>query len=241
MTVPSEPGMPLAPPDDIATAPATGWRWGLRRFGTPRQYAVLALGAVLLAIGVATSITAGLGVGSWQVFETGLMATTGASFAVVAVIESLLVLAIAWWWLGQTPGPATVLFALGVGPLVGFFLGLVPAVETVAGQAVLLTIGTVGIGMGVGFYIGAALGASAQDSLFVGLFTKYRLRPRDARLGTDLSLVLAGWALGGQVGVGTVVLTLALPLVVEPGMRVGGRLAGLAPDPAVDPRAVVSP
>ncbi len=222
MTVPSQPGAHLPAPTEALPAPR-----GLRAFGTPRQYVVLLGGAVLLAIGVASTITAGLGVGSWQVFETGLMATTGASFAVVAVVESLLVLAIAWAWLAQRPGPATILFALAVGPLVDLFLGLAPAPTDVLGQGLLLALGTACIGAGVGFYIGAGLGASAQDSLFVGLFTKFTLRPRDARLLTDVSLVLAGWALGGQLGLGTVLLTVGLPLVVEPAMRTGAVLAGL--------------
>ncbi len=199
---------------------------GRSGLGTPRQYAVLLGGAVLLALGVALTLLADLGVGSWQVFETGIMAATGATFAVVAVVESLLVLVVAWAWLAQRPGPATVLFALAVGPLVGWLLDVVPGVTTAVPAGPQLVVGMVLIGIGVGFYVGAGLGASAQDSLFVGLITRFRLRPRDARLLTDGALVVAGWLLGGQVGVGTVLLTIGLPLVVEPGMRAGARLAG---------------
>jgi uncharacterized membrane protein YczE len=193
--------------------------------GTLRQYAVLLGGAALLSVGISLSINAGLGVGSWQVFETGLIATTGASFAVVAVIESVVVLLVAWRWLGQLPGPATVLFAALIGPLVSWLLTVVPVAQDTASAASLLAVGIVLIGVGVGLYVGAGLGASAQDSLFVGVFTRFSWRPRTARLLTDVLLVGGGWALGGQVGVGTVVITLGLPLVIEPGMRAGAALA----------------
>lgn len=205
--------------------------------GTARQYLVLFLGAAMVGTGVALTIAAELGVGSWQVFETGLMELTGANFAVVATIESIVVLAIAWRLLHQPPGPATIFFIVIVGPAVGGLLALLPS-EIPTGMAVAqLLIGMVVLGIGVGFYVGAGLGASAQDSLFVGLFTRFGWRPRDARLVTDVSLVVAGFVLGGNAGIGTIVLTLGLPLVVEPGMRLGQRLARTPasaprPDPA---------
>ncbi len=208
---------------------------GRALLGHRRQWYVLLLGAVMIATGVALTITAELGVGSWQVFETGLMEVSGASFGVVAVVESLVALAIAWAWLAQRPGPATVLFALAVGPLVGAFLGmLTPTTGAVA--AAQLVAGMVVIGLGVGLYVGAGLGASAQDSLFVGICSRFGMRPRDARALTDVSLVTAGWLLGGQVGIGTIAITIGLPLVVEPGIRAGARLAGVA---QVGPAAVV--
>lgn len=196
---------------------------GLRR---ARQWATFVLGAAALALGVAATIAAGVGVGSWQVFETGLVATTGASFGVVAVTESFLVVALAWIWLRQPPGPGTVVFAATVGPLIGMLIDRMPQPTLWPLVAVQFGLGIGATALGIGLYIGADLGPSAQDSLFVGLFRHYGIHPGTARFTSDAALVAAGWALGGQVGLGTVATTIALPALVAPALRLGHRIAG---------------
>ena len=177
-----------------------------------------------LVLGVAMSITAGLGVGSWQVFETGLMATTGLPFAPVAVAESVVLLVVAWVWLKQPPWVATVVLAFAGIPI-GWFLETIDEPDTLTGRVVLLLISTVLIAVGVAFYLAAGLGASAQDAMFVGLYETYGLRPGRVRLGLDGTLVVLGTLLGGQFGIGTLVATVGIPLIIEPALRVGHRLA----------------
>lgn len=198
-------------------------------WGTPRRWLVFLLGVTLLGSGVALSITAEVGVGSWQVLETGLVEATGVSFGVVVIAESLVALTLAWVWLRQPPGIATFVIALGLGPLIGLMLEVLPAPASTTLGVVQFTLGTVMIGTGVGFYVAAGLGPSAQDALFVGLFRRYPIRPGVARFGLDATLVLMGFALGGQLGIGTVVVTVGLPFVVEPALALGHRLAVTRP------------
>lgn len=207
------------PPPDVSE-----WR------GSPRQWAVFALGATLLAVGVAVSIAAGrfvpVGVGSWQVLETGLVATTGARFAVVVIVESFVALALAWLVFRVPPGAATVVVAFLIGPLVDFMLGVLPSPTTVVPAVAQFAVGTVLLGIGVGLYVSAKLGPSAQDALFVGMFTRLPLRPAAARFLLDAALTVGGWLLGGQLGAGTVVVLLVLPPIVERSLLAGQRLAG---------------
>ena len=199
------------------------------QWGSPRRWAVFLVGVTLLGTGVALSIAAEVGVGSWQVLETGLVESTGARFGVVVVVESLVALTLAWVWLRQPPGIATVLIAFALGPLIDVLLGVLPQTDALGWSVAQFTVGTVLIGTGVGFYVAAELGPSAQDALFVGFYRRYPVRPRTVRLGLDLLLVAGGFALGGQLGIGTVVVTLGLPLVVEPALKVGHRMAGTDP------------
>lgn len=192
--------------------------------GTPRRWMVFFVGMASLIAGIAVSITADLGVGSWQVFETGLINATGASFGVVIFVESVLALAFAWAVLGQRPWFATGILAFG-GLGIGALVGAITTPEALLPRIALLLIGTLLVTVGVAFYLAADLGASAQDSLFVGLYTRFGIRPSRVRLWMDLSLVVAGVILGGQFGAGTFIVTIAVPLLIEPALRLGHHLA----------------
>lgn len=194
-------------------------------FGTPRRWLVFVVGVGFLMAGIALSVSADLGVGSWQVLETGVMETTGFSFAVVVMLESVVALTLAWVWLRQRPWIATVLLAFaGIG--IGAMIDALSTPEAVAGQITMLAVGVVLIGVGVAFYLASDLGASAQDAMFVGFYRTYPVRPGLVRLGLDATLVVTGALLGGQIGAGTVLVTIAVPVVIEPALRAGHRLAG---------------
>lgn len=177
-----------------------------------------------LIVGIALSVSAGLGVGSWQVLETGLVAATGADFGTVILVESAVALTLAWGWLGQRPWFATGILAFG-GVGVGAALAVLSTPDSLLFQMVMLSVGTALIAVGVAFYLAADLGASAQDALFVGFYRRYGVRPGLVRLVLDGGLVLAGVALGGQFGLGTIGVTIAIPLLIEPSLRLGHHLA----------------
>jgi uncharacterized membrane protein YczE len=64
-------------------------------------------------------------------------------------------------------------------------------------------------GVATGAYIGAGLGPGPRDGLMTGLATR-GLSIRVVRTGIELTVLLAGWLLGGSVGAGTVVYALAI-------------------------------
>jgi len=193
-------------------------------FGTPRRWAVFAFGVSALVAGIALAITADLGVGSWQVLETGLVEATGLSFGVVVLLEAAAALALAWAWLGERPWIATGVLAFG-GVGIGALLDVLVTPGSLLARSALLVAAIPLIAVGVAFYLASDLGASAQDALFVGFYRRYRVRPAVVRLAIDAAAVLAGYLLGGQLGAGTVVVTLAVPALIEPALRVGHRLA----------------
>lgn len=209
----------------------------LPRFGSPRRWGVFVVGFCCLVGGIALSITAELGVGSWQVFETGWVEATGASFGVVVFVEAVVGLTLAWVWLGQQPWIATAVFA-GAGVGIGELLDALSTPGSVIGQVVMLLTGVTLIAVGVAFYLAAELGASAQDALFVGFYRTYDVRPGVVRFGLDASLVVAGFLLGGQLGVGTVAVTFVVPVLIEPALRLGHRLADTPPPDSLVRRGV---
>jgi uncharacterized protein len=193
-------------------------------FGTPRRWAVFVVGVTSLITGISLAITADLGVGSWQVFETGLVETTGLGFGIVVLLEALVALTIAWVWLGERPWIATGVLACG-GIGIGALLDVLSTPGTLAGRIAMLALGIALLAVGVAFYLAADLGASAQDALFVGFYRRYGVRPAVVRFVLDGSLVAAGFVLGGQLGAGTVAVTVLVPLLIEPALRIGHGLA----------------
>lgn len=204
-------------------------------FGTPRRWAVFVAGVACLLTGISLAITAELGVGSWQVFETGLVEATGLSFGVVVLGEALVALALAWFWLGERPWIATLVLAFG-GVVIGALLAVLSTPDLLVARIALLGVGASLIAVGVAFYLAADLGPSAQDALFVGIYRRYEVRPAIVRFALDGSLVVGGFLLGGQLGAGTVAMTVLVPALIEPALRVGHRLAD-TPMPAALARA----
>jgi uncharacterized membrane protein YczE len=94
--------------------------------GLPVRIAMM-LGAVLLnAVSTVLYIGAGLGPGPRDGLMTGLVARTGLSVRLVRTSIEATVLTIGWL-LGGTVGVGTVVYALGIGPLVQLVLKVTPA------------------------------------------------------------------------------------------------------------------
>ena len=102
---------------------------GLAMLSTPTSLPVrvaMMVGAVVLnAISTVLYIGAGLGPGPRDGLMTGLVVRTGLSVRLVRTSIEATVLAVGWL-LGGTVGVGTLLYALGIGPLVQFFVWITP-------------------------------------------------------------------------------------------------------------------
>lgn len=201
--------MSLARGDQVGRAPDRTRTW-VRRGGQ------LALGLVLYSASIALLVRAGLGAMPWDVLSQGLTRVTGWSFGTVTVVVSVVVLA-AWVPLRQRPGVGTLANVLVIGALVDPFLALgdrlpEPLPLPLAGLLVLL--GVAVNGLATALYVGARLGPGPRDGLMTGLVARTGWPVRLVRGGIEVGVVAVGWALGGTVGVGTLVYALAIgPLV----------------------------
>jgi uncharacterized membrane protein YczE len=102
---------------------------GMALLPTPESMPVrvaMMLGAVVLnGLSTVLYIGAGLGPGPRDGLMTGLVARTGISVRVVRTSIEATVLVVGWL-LGGTVGVGTVVYALGIGPLVQLFVRLTP-------------------------------------------------------------------------------------------------------------------
>jgi len=165
-----------------------------------------------------------LGLDPWDVLHQGLSRQIGLGVGTWAIIAGVAVLGL-WIPLHQRPGIGTVLNVVLVGSVIDLILATVHSPHALAARVALLVGGVLLNGVATGAYIGAGLGPGPRDGLMTGLAA--RGHPiRVVRTGIELTVLAAGWALGGTVGVGTLVYALSIgPLahVFIPLLAIGER------------------
>lgn len=173
----------------------------------------LLVGLVLYGAGCAIMVRAGIGLDPWTVFAQGLSRQTGVGIGWVTNIVGFLVLLL-WIPLRQRPGLGTVANILLVGTSMQATLAVFPAVDGFALQLIVFVAGMVLVAVASGLYIGADFGPGPRDGLMTGLHARFGWPIWAARLGVEASVLLAGWMLGGTVGIGTIIFALGIgPLV----------------------------
>jgi uncharacterized membrane protein YczE len=187
----------------------------------PRLPGLLA-GLVLFGIGIALMAEAGLGLGPWEAFHQGIARLTGAQLGTVSIVLGIPILA-AWWPLGERPGVGTVINIALIGTATNATLSVLPAADGPAAQLAMMAGGLVTIATGSGLYLAADLGPGPRDGLMTGLHLRFGWSIRHARTAIELSVLAAGFLLGGTIGLGTVVFALGIGPLVQLALRVFDR------------------
>ncbi len=178
-----------------------------------RRLPGLLLGLVTFGLGIALMAQAGLGLGPWEAFHQGLGRLTGLELGTVSVVLGLPILLL-WWPLGERPGIGTVLNVLVIGTSTNLGIAVLPAAVGWPAQLAMMFGGVVTIGIASGLYLGADLGAGPRDGLMTGIHHRFGWSIRRSRTLIELSVLGAGYLLGGTIGVGTLVFALGIgPLV----------------------------
>jgi uncharacterized membrane protein YczE len=186
-------------------------RW-LSRSMLPKLPGLL-VGLVAYGLGIALMVQAGLGLGPWEAFNQGIGRMTGQEIGTISIVLGLPILLL-WWPLGEQPGIGTLLNVVLIGTATNLGIAVIPVAASVPAQIVMMLAGVLTIGIGSGLYLGADLGPGPRDGLMTGLHHRFGWSIRSARTLIELSVLVAGYLLGGTIGIGTVVFALAIgPLV----------------------------
>jgi uncharacterized membrane protein YczE len=188
----------------------------------PGRWAQLVFGFLGWALAVALMVRSGLGLGPWDAFHAGLDRLTGMGIGVASIVTGVVVVLVGLR-VGVRPGPATVANMVLIGVFIDLLLPMVPPARGwIAGLAYHLA----GIALGgwfTGVYIAAGLGKGPRDGFTLGLAARTGWPVRRTRTVIELSVLAGGWALGGALGVGT----LLFALLVGPSMQWGLRRWGV--------------
>ncbi|MDQ3066002.1 MAG: membrane protein [Actinomycetota bacterium] len=178
----------------------------------------LIFGLFLCAVGIVLFFESELGLPPWDVLHQGVAEQLEISFGIANLVVSVLVLALAWR-LQAHIGLGTLLNALLIGTFV-IALTSLAAVNGLSDESLALRIGLLPLalacfGAGSAFYICASMGAGPRDSLMLVTSRRLGVRIGVARTGIEIAALVAGFALGGTAGVGTLVFALGIGPAVE--------------------------
>ena len=208
-----------------ALRPGSASRWR----ASPRRLARLLTGLWLFGTGEALLVEAALGNAPWTVLAEGVSLHTPLSVGMATQLLGALVL-VGWLPLRERPGLGTVCNVVVIGLAIDVMRWLFVAPVTLPGRAGWVVAGVALVGLGSGAYLSAGLGPGPRDGWMTGLHRRFGWPLSAVRAGIELTVLAAGWALGGTVGLGTVAFALLI------GPAVGSALALLGQRPPTEVR-----
>lgn len=173
-----------------------------------RRFVQLQIGLLLYGASLALMVEASLGLNPWSVFHQGLSQLTGLSLGLIVNAVGALVLLV-WIPLRQRPGIGTICNVLLIGTSADVVLWMLPPIDGLALRIAFLVGAVVLNAAATAAYIGAGLGPGPRDGLTTGVVRITGWQVRWVRMGIEVSVLALGWALGGVIGVGTVLYALA--------------------------------
>lgn len=182
-----------------------------RRVSALRRTALLLVGCVVLGLGVALLLVADLGSDGFSTLVNGLAITSGLPFFVANLLVSVGFLLIAALR-RVIPGVGTLVQILLVGATVSVVIDQCATPSGLAARIGLVLLAMPVLALGISAYLGANLGAGPIEA--AGLAWDPPIPFRWSYSAVQLLGALAGWLLGGTVGLTTILVIASLgPLV----------------------------
>ena len=209
-----------------------GSRWTTRPFGL----VVLVIGLWIFGTGEAMLLASTLGNSPWTVLAEGIAKHSAFSVGVATFAVSVAVLLL-WIPLRERLGLGTVLNAIVISVAIDVMLEVLGDAHSLVTRGAMMVGGVVILALGGALYLTCNLGPGPRDGLMTGLHHRFGWPLAAVRTGLEVSALVAGWLLGGTVGIGTAVFAfgvgpaLAMFLGV---LRRSAAVAGASLNPAMD-------
>ena len=187
--------------------PLTPWsaksRWDL----SIRRVAILFFGLTIFGFGDALLVQSHTGNAPWSVLAQGLSNRTGLTMGETTFLISSLVLLL-WWPLGEKPGFGTISNIVLIAIAIQIGVSNFPVADNYSIGLFYDFLGVALVGIGSSLYITCALGPGPRDGLMTSLHNRTGIRVGRIRLAIESCALVAGWLLGGRVGIGTAIFAL---------------------------------
>ena len=177
----------------------------------------LIFGLVIFGLGEGLLILSTTGNSPWSVLAEGISNTTSLSIGAATFFISVSVLFL-WIFIKQKPGLGTIFNIIIIAGMIDITLSFFDAPSSIWMKYFLAFFSVLLVGLGSGIYLVANLGPGPRDGLMTGLTKLTNLPIALVRAFLEISAVLAGWHLGGTVGVGTLIFAFGIGPCVALGL-----------------------
>ena len=191
------------------TVPKTPWsaasRWDLN----PARIGVLFFGLFIFGLGDSLLIQSTIGNAPWSVLAQGVSGKLDITMGWSTFALSSLVLLL-WIPLKEKPGFGTVSNIVIIATAIQIGVSIFPEQNNYGFGVIYCLIGIGMVGLGSALYITCALGPGPRDGLMTALHNSTGVRIGRVRLAIEGSVLVAGWLLGGTVGLGTLLFAMLI-------------------------------
>ncbi|NMA75827.1 MAG: hypothetical protein GX960_00960 [Actinomycetales bacterium] len=180
----------------------------------PLRLLQMMAGLTGFGVSLAMLLQSGLGGAPWDVLHAAIADRLGLTVGTVSIAVSF-VLLLLWAPLREQVGIGTVANSIWVGVSIDLGMLVLPEARTLLLALLMMIAGVALNGVSGAIYIGAQLSAGPRDGLMTGLGRVLRRPVGPVRIVLEVIVLVSGWALGGPLGVGTVVYAIALGPVIQ--------------------------
>jgi uncharacterized membrane protein YczE len=209
------------------TIPNTPWRaknqWSL----SPSRVAILWFGLAIFGLGDSFLVQANIGNAPWTVFAQGISNKAGISLGWSTFLVSVAVL-LMWIPLREKPGFGTLSNIVFIAAFIQVGITYIPLQKFIPSQLAFVFIGIALVGVGSALYITCGLGSGPRDGTMTGLHRRTGVRVSRVRLAIEVTVLLIGWLLGGNVGIGTLLFAILIGESIAISLGIVARLTSRA-------------
>lgn len=181
------------------------------------QWLQIVAGLLVFSFGVHLTIFANIGLAPWDCLGMGIAKHTPLNYGLSMTVMALVILGIDLM-LKERIGFGTIIDALLTGNFVQMYndLNPLPKNDSLWLGIGLMLVGFVFMAVGMWIYMSAGQCCGPRDALLVGLGKRLPSVPIGiVEILLWAAVLLAGWLLGGPVGIGTLISTFGAGLVMQ--------------------------
>jgi uncharacterized membrane protein YczE len=184
------------------TVPQTPWTAGSRWDLSLLRTAVLFFGLFIFGLGDSLLIQSDIGNAPWSVLAQGISNRLDITMGWSTFLISTVVL-LFWIPLREKPGFGTLSNIAIIAAAIQVGVTIFPLQNSFLMGVLYCLLGISMVGIGSSLYITCGLGPGPRDGLMTALHHKSGIRIGRVRFAIEGTVLVAGWLLGGTVGLGT--------------------------------------
>ena len=169
----------------------------------------LCLGLFLFGLGEGLLLLSTIGNSPWSVLAEGISNKSGLTIGSSTFFVSISVL-ILWFFLKQKPGIGTIMNIIIIAAVIDLTLNTLQTPSSAFVKYTLSIFSVLLVGLGSGIYLVSNLGPGPRDGLMTGLTKVTEFPIAFVRATIEITVVIAGWYLGGTVGFGTLIFAFGI-------------------------------